>query len=92
MGGAQPLAATMNGAAARIVEVDRARIARRLANGYLDEATDSLDDEWAANITKLCSVFTANSPISWKIRRISVQMYEPRLWEIPPSLTKVECM
>src|SRR5687768_12194903 len=44
MGGAQPLAATMNGAAALVVEVDRARIERRLATRYLDEATASLDD------------------------------------------------
>src|SRR4051794_17613843 len=44
MGGAQPLAATMNGAAALVVEVDPQRIARRLATRYLDETTDSLDD------------------------------------------------
>jgi urocanate hydratase len=44
MGGAQPLAAVMNGAAALVVEVDPQRIARRLATRYLDEATDSLDD------------------------------------------------
>ncbi len=44
MGGAQPLAATMNGAAALVVEVDPARIARRLATRYVDEATTSLDD------------------------------------------------
>src|SRR6188508_698649 len=44
MGGAQPLAATMNGAAALIVEVDPRRIERRLATRYLDESTDSLDD------------------------------------------------
>jgi urocanate hydratase len=44
MGGAQPLAAAMNGAAALVVEVDPQRIARRLATRYLDEATDSLDD------------------------------------------------
>src|SRR5438046_2422584 len=37
MGGAQPLAATMNGAAALIVEVDRRRIDRRLATAYLAE-------------------------------------------------------
>src|SRR5579864_9438109 len=43
MGGAQPLAATMNGAAALVVEVDPQHIARRLQTGYLDEATDSLD-------------------------------------------------
>jgi urocanate hydratase len=44
MGGAQPLAATMNGAAALIVDVDPARIERRLATRYLDEATTSLDE------------------------------------------------
>ena len=44
MGGAQPLAATMNGAAALVIEVDPRRIERRLATKYVDEATDSLDD------------------------------------------------
>ena len=44
MGGAQPLAASMNGAAALIIEVDPQRIARRLATRYLDESTTSLDD------------------------------------------------
>jgi urocanate hydratase len=44
MGGAQPLAVTMNGGAALVVEVDRHRIERRLATGYLDEATSSLDE------------------------------------------------
>jgi urocanate hydratase len=44
MGGAQPLAATMAGAAILCVEVDPARIRRRLDTGYLDEASESLDD------------------------------------------------
>jgi urocanate hydratase len=44
MGGAQPLAATMAGAAVLCVEVDPARIRRRLETRYLDEATESLDD------------------------------------------------
>jgi urocanate hydratase len=44
MGGAQPLAATMAGAATLCVEVDRSRIERRLETRYLDEWTDSLDD------------------------------------------------
>jgi urocanate hydratase len=43
MGGAQPLAAVMNGATALVIDVDPQRIARRLATKYLDEATDSLD-------------------------------------------------
>jgi urocanate hydratase len=44
MGGAQPLAGTMAGAAILCVEVDPTRIARRLETHYLDEATESLDD------------------------------------------------
>jgi urocanate hydratase len=44
MGGAQPLAATMAGAAILCIEVDPSRIERRLETRYLDEATESLDD------------------------------------------------
>ena len=47
MGGAQPLAATMAGAAILCVEVDPTRIERRLETRYLDEAADSLDDALA---------------------------------------------
>jgi urocanate hydratase len=44
MGGAQPLAGTMAGAAVLCIEVDPDRIRRRLETRYLDESTDSLDD------------------------------------------------
>ena len=44
MGGAQPLAVTMNGGVALCVEVDGHRIHRRLETRYLDEVADSLDD------------------------------------------------
>jgi urocanate hydratase len=44
MGGAQPLAATMNGAACLVVEVDPERIKRRLKTGYLDTMADNLED------------------------------------------------
>jgi urocanate hydratase len=44
MGGAQPLAATLAGAAILCVEVDPARIRRRVETGYLDRQTDSLDE------------------------------------------------
>jgi urocanate hydratase len=47
MGGAQPLAAVMNGAAALVIDVDPHRIARRLATKYLDEATDDLEEALA---------------------------------------------
>jgi urocanate hydratase len=43
MGGAQPLAATMLGAAFLGVDVDPARIAKRRASGYLDEETADLE-------------------------------------------------
>jgi urocanate hydratase len=44
MGGAQPLAATMTGAAILAVEVDEARIDKRLATGYCDRKTASIDE------------------------------------------------
>jgi len=44
MGGAQPLAATMAGAAILCVEIDQRSIDRRLATRYLDEQATSLDD------------------------------------------------
>ncbi len=47
MGGAQPLAATMNGGAFIGVEVDPSRIERRLQTRYLDVMTESLDEAWS---------------------------------------------
>jgi urocanate hydratase len=47
MGGAQPLAATMHGAAILCVEVDRSRIEKRLATRYCDRSTASLDEALA---------------------------------------------
>ena len=44
MGGAQPLAATMNGAACLVIEVDADRIQKRLKTSYLDTVADNLDD------------------------------------------------
>ncbi len=44
MGGAQPLAITMNEGAALVIEVDPARAQRRHDTGYVDETTHDLDD------------------------------------------------
>jgi urocanate hydratase len=44
MGGAQPLAATLNGAVFLGIEVDPARIERRVRNGYCDRIAMSLDE------------------------------------------------
>jgi urocanate hydratase len=61
MGGAQPLAATMNGAAALVVEVDPSRIERRLATRYVDETTASLDE-------------ALNKTAEWQKRRVARSM------------------
>ncbi|GGB24964.1 urocanate hydratase [Flexivirga endophytica] len=44
MGGAQPLAVTMNDGACLIVDVDESRLRRRVDHRYLDEVADNLDD------------------------------------------------
>jgi urocanate hydratase len=44
MGGAQPLAVTMNGGVAICVDCDQSRITRRIEHGYLDEQADDVDD------------------------------------------------
>ncbi|MEZ4414433.1 MAG: urocanate hydratase [Gemmatimonadota bacterium] len=53
MGGAQPLAATMNGGAILVVEVDGSRIERRVRTGYCDRASDDLEEalHWVQDAT-----------------------------------------
>lgn len=51
MSGAQPLAGKLAGASTLVIEVDQARIDRRIASGYCDVTTDNLDDaiaQWLA--------------------------------------------
>jgi urocanate hydratase len=60
MGGAQPLAITMNGGAALCVEVDLRRIERRIATGYLDERAGSLDDA----LRRLADAASRGEPLS----------------------------
>jgi urocanate hydratase len=51
MSGAQPLAGKLAGASTLVIEVDPARIDRRIASGYCDAVTDDLDDaiaQWQA--------------------------------------------
>src|SRR5215207_3401544 len=50
MGGAQPLAVTMNGGVALCVDVDPARVARRVETRYLDEVAADLEDAVARTI------------------------------------------
>jgi urocanate hydratase len=44
MGGAQPLAVTLNGGVCLVVDVDEGRLRRRVEQGYLEEVADDLDD------------------------------------------------
>jgi urocanate hydratase len=44
MGGAQPLAVTLNGGVCLVVDVDESRLRRRVDHRYLDELADDLDD------------------------------------------------
>ncbi|GAA4619970.1 urocanate hydratase [Saccharopolyspora hordei] len=50
MGGAQPLAVTMNGGAALVVECDPDRAHRRVRHGYLDEVAADLDEAVATAV------------------------------------------
>jgi urocanate hydratase len=67
MGGAQPLAITMNDGAALVVEVDEARARRRLEAGYVDELTGDLDtavatvDRWRADRVGRSVALVANA-------------------------------
>jgi urocanate hydratase len=58
MGGAQPLAATMAGASCLAVECQPSRIEMRLKTGYLDKATDNLNEalDWVTNAKTPLSV------------------------------------
>jgi len=60
MGGAQPLAVTMNEGVVLIVDVDATRLARRVDHGYLDEMTDDIDDA----VARVLAAKEAGTPLS----------------------------
>ncbi|WP_439691476.1 urocanate hydratase [Curtobacterium sp. SP.BCo] len=60
MGGAQPLAVTLNGGAVIVVDVDRARLRRRVDHRYLDELADDLDDA----VARVTAARDARRPLS----------------------------
>ncbi len=74
MGGAQPLAVTLNGGVALCVEVDPARIARRQAQGYLERSTEDLEEALAL----AAAARRARIPRSIALRANSADIY-PRL-------------
>ena len=60
MSGAQPLAGKLAGAATLVIEVDRARIDRRIATGYCDAATNDLEEA----ITRWQAARDAKQPLA----------------------------
>jgi urocanate hydratase len=60
MGGAQPLAVTMNGGVAICVDCDQSRITRRIEHGYLDEQANNIDDA----IAKATAAKNKSEPLS----------------------------
>lgn len=60
MGGAQPLAVTLNGGACLIVDVDESRLRRRAGKRYLDEVETDLD----AAVAKVCKAKEEKRPLS----------------------------
>jgi urocanate hydratase len=75
MGGAQPLAVTMNHGRALIAEVDRERIQRRLHSGYLDRMSESLDDA----IAVLDEASARGKPLSVGLLANAVDVHEALL-------------
>jgi urocanate hydratase len=83
MGGAQPLAATMNGATALIAEVDPERIERRLATRYLDEREEGIDRA----IDRALEARSARRAVSIGVRANAVDLLERLLArDIAPDL------
>jgi len=60
MGGAQPLAVTMNGGVALVIDCDPSRISRRIEHGYLDVAADDIHDA----IRRASAAAKARQPLS----------------------------
>jgi urocanate hydratase len=60
MGGAQPLAVTMNGGVAICIDCDPSRISRRIEHGYLDVAADDTDDA----VRRAVAAAAAGEPLS----------------------------
>ena len=85
MGGAQPLAVTMNGGVCIAAEVDEARIDRRLETGYCQEKTDDLTEA----IERAEAAAEAGEPYSVGVHVNAAEMFEEMLTEgfVPDVVT-----
>src|SRR6185436_13771674 len=77
MGGAQPLAVTMNDGVAICIDVDQSRISRRIEHRYLDEQADSLDDA----VARAVEARDARRPLSIGLLGNAAEVF-PRLLEL----------
>jgi urocanate hydratase len=77
MGGAQPLAVTMNGGVALVVESDRARAQRRIETRYLDEISDDLESA----MVRVESAVKAGEAVSIGLIGNAAEIY-PRLYAL----------
>ncbi len=77
MGGAQPLAVTMNDGVAICIDVDQTRITRRIEHRYLDEQADSLEDA----VTRAVAARDERRPLSIGVLGNAAEMF-PKLLEI----------
>ncbi len=77
MGGAQPIAVTMNEGVALVAEVDRARAERRLQTRYIDEITDDLEDA----MVRVESALKADEPRSIGLIGNAAEIYT-RLYQL----------
>jgi urocanate hydratase len=85
MGGAQPLAATMNEGVCLVAEVDRTRIDRRLEKRYLDERASSLD----AGIRRAIAARDAGEAVSIAVECNAVELLDTLMQRglVPDVLT-----
>src|SRR6201988_1020920 len=77
MGGAQPLAVTMNDGVAICIDVDQSRITRRIEHRYLDEQASSLEDA----VARAVAARDERRPLSIGVLGNAAEMF-PRLLEM----------
>ncbi len=77
MGGAQPLAVTMNDGVAICIDVDQSRITRRIEHRYLDEQADSLEDA----VARAIAARDERRPLSIGVLGNAAEMF-PKLLEL----------
>jgi urocanate hydratase len=84
MGGAQPLAVTMNDGVAICIDVDQSRITRRIEHGYLDEQADSLEDA----VARAVAARDARRPLSIGVLGNAAELV-PKLLEMKAPIDVV---